>query len=372
MHKNLAVKMQGISKIYKLYDKPINRLKESLHPFKKKYHREFYALNDIHLEIKKGEILGIVGVNGAGKSTLLKIIAGVLTPTRGRVNIHGKVNAILELSSGLKGEMTGRENIHFNLKINGINEGQNDLAEEIIKFTDIEKHIDQPVKTYSSGMKARLGFGLATATDPDILIIDEVLAVGDALFRRKCYQKIENLFQNGKTVIFVSHSAQTVIEFCSRAVLLYDRSIILDDTPKKVTAYYQKLIFSKNKKAILNEIKNETILNSNNYTEKIAGSEKIKKVSPGKEVAKVKCYFSPLLKSTPTYVNKELASFYNIRINDSLNNKVNVLHLKERYTLNFTVIFHHSLEDVRFGMQINTLKGLTICGTNTKDYNNDV
>ena len=237
MHKDIAVKLINISKVYKLYDKPVDRLKESLLPLKKKYHKEFYALKNINLEIKKGEVLGIVGVNGAGKSTLLKIIAGVLTPTSGRITVNGKLNAILELSSGLKPERTGRENIKLNLQINGIEKDVEKITQEIIEFADIGEHIDQSVKTYSSGMKARLGFGLATSTDPDILIVDEVLAVGDILFRRKCYGRIEKLFKDGKTVIFVSHSAQSVIEFCSRAILLYDREIILEGTPKKVTDF---------------------------------------------------------------------------------------------------------------------------------------
>ena len=194
MKNNIAVKFQNISKVYKLYNKPIDRLKESIHPFKKKYHKDFYALRDINLEIKKGEVLGIVGVNGAGKSTLLKIIAGVMTPTTGRVQIHGRVNAILELGSSLKAEMTGVENIRFNLQINGIEKDKEKITKDIIEFADIGEYIEQPIKTYSSGMRARLGFGIATSTDPDVLIVDEVLAVGDVLFQRKCYAKIEKLF----------------------------------------------------------------------------------------------------------------------------------------------------------------------------------
>ena len=262
MQKNIAVKLQNISKVYKLYNNPIDRLKEALHPLKKKYHKDFYVLKNINLEIKKGEVLGIVGVNGAGKSTLLKIITGVLTPTAGRVNVNGKVNAILELGSGLKPEMTGKENIKLNLQINRVNSDQERIIEEIIKFADIGEYINQPVKTYSSGMKARLGFGLATAIDPDILIVDEVLAVGDIIFRRKCYARIEKLFKNGKTVIFVSHSTQSIIEFCTRAVLLYDREIILDDTPKIITNVYQKLVLSDKPKSVLAELtKDENAIN---------------------------------------------------------------------------------------------------------------
>ncbi|NLU35369.1 MAG: ABC transporter ATP-binding protein, partial [Wolinella succinogenes] len=273
MKKNIAISLQNISKIYKLYDKPIDRLKESLHPFKKKYHKDFYALKNINLEIKKGEVLGIVGINGAGKSTLLKIISGVLTPSSGRVNIHGRINAILELGSSLKPELSGRENIKLNLQINGIEKELDSLMEEIIAFAEIGEHIDQPIKSYSSGMKARLGFGIATMTDPDILIVDEVLAVGDVLFQRKCYAKIEKLFKDGKTVIFVSHSAQSVIEFCSRAILLYDREIIMDDTPKRVTDYYQKLVFSNDKQEVISEIHSKVGF------EKAIEKNKLKKVN---------------------------------------------------------------------------------------------
>ena len=347
MHKNIAVKLHNISKVYKLYDKPVDRLKESLHPLKKKYHKEFYALKNINLEIKKGEVLGIVGVNGAGKSTLLKIIAGVLTPTSGRITINGKINAILELSSGLKGEMTGRQNIKLNLQINGIEENTEQITQEIINFADIGGHIDQPVKSYSSGMKARLGFGLATSTDPDVLIVDEVLAVGDVLFQRKCYNRIEKLFKDGKTVIFVSHNAQSVIEFCSNAILLYDREIILEDTPKKVTDFYQKLVFSKDKKKVAITV-NDKILEK---------KQKVKKDSID--------YIENLV-VMPENINKEFCEFNNVLIKTFDDTKVNNLS-KERYKLSFTIKFNIDSENIYFGAQFLTLKGFTLSGSNSKE-----
>ena len=353
MHKNIAIKLHNISKVYKLYDKPIDRLKEALHPLKKKYHKDFYALKNINLEIKKGEVLGIVGVNGAGKSTLLKIIAGVLTPTSGRITVHGKLNAILELGSGLKPEMTGLQNIKLNLQINGIYENIEQLTEEIIEFADIGEHINQPIKTYSSGMKSRLGFAIATSTDPDILIVDEVLAVGDVLFQRKCYGKIEKLFKDGKTVIFVSHSAQSVIEFCSRAVLLYDREIIMDDTPKKVTDLYQKLVFSKDKEQLIDNIKIEKLLEPEKISNQV--------------VNKKEKYFLSSLKVEPELVNSHLAEFKNICILNKENKNVNFLKIYEEYTIQYDVIFKKSLNDVQFSVQIFTLKGLLINGSNTKD-----
>lgn len=369
MHKDIAVKLQNISKIYKLYDKSIDRLKESFHPFKKKYHKEFYALKNINLEIKKGEVLGIVGVNGAGKSTLLKIIAGVLTPTHGRVIINGKINAILELSSGLKPEMTGRENIRLNLQINGIQNDLDRLVSEIIEFADIGEHIDQPVKSYSSGMKARLGFGLATSTDPDVLIVDEVLAVGDVLFKRKCYNRIENLFKKGKTVIFVSHDAQAVVEFCSDAILLYDREIILRDHPKKVTDYYQKLVFSKDHTQILSKLNNgempevRTTVPTDDVTNK--GVEK----TTDKQVED-KDFFLPEFKSEPIEYKNYNVDIFDVSIVNCKNKMVNILKHSEQYTISFKVKFQENYNAVSFGFTIVDLKGLNIFGIkDIKEYN---
>lgn len=356
MHKDIAVKLTNISKVYKLYDRPVDRLKESLHPFKKKYHKDFYALKNINLEIKKGEVLGIVGVNGAGKSTLLKIIAGVLTPTSGRVIINGKINAILELSSGLKGEMTGRQNIKLNLQINGIDENIEQITQEIIDFADIGEHIDQPVKTYSSGMKARLGFGLATSTDPDVLIVDEVLAVGDVLFKRKCYNRIENLFKNGKTVIFVSHDAQSVVEFCSAAILLYDREVILKDNPKKVTDYYQKLVFSKDHSKVLNEIKCKEIIE----VKQVLKTNKVVKKEDYKEIEIDKDFYLPNFKSKQQFERNFEIDIFDVEILDENNRKVNILQTEKSYTYQYKVKFLNSFENVSFGMHIKTIKGLAL------------
>lgn len=220
MNKSTVVKVQNISKTYKLYDKPIDRVKESLNPFKKKYHKEFYALNDISFELKRGEALGIIGRNGNGKSTLLKIISGVLTPTRGHVNTRGKISAILELTSNLKPELTGLENIELNLKISGFKQGDlKGKIKEIEEFAEIGEFIKQPVKTYSSGMKSRLGFGIATSSEPDILILDEVLAVGDFNFQQKCLAKI-NAMRENISMIFVSHSMNSVRLFCDNVLVL--------------------------------------------------------------------------------------------------------------------------------------------------------
>lgn len=366
MNKNIAVSLQNISKVYKLYDKPIDRLKESLHPLKKKYHKDFYALKNINLEIKKGEVLGIVGVNGAGKSTLLKIISGVLTPSSGRVNIHGRINAILELGSSLKPEMTGRENIRLNLQINGIEKDRKKITDEIIEFADIGEHIDQPVKSYSSGMTARLGFGIATSTDPDVLIVDEVLAVGDVLFQRKCYSRIEKLFKDGKTVIFVSHSAQSVVEFCSRAILLYDREIILDDTPKKVTDYYQKLVFSKDKRKVLDEINGKVEV-------KKEEDENVKMNNEDFKYSKEN--FISNLTIKPKIVNNFNIVIESSYILDKKNEIVNQLETGKTYQLILNGKLKQYDENLTFGIAFYTVKGFEFsCSReyiNTEIYNNN-
>lgn len=352
MHKDIAVKLHNISKVYKLYESPKDRLKEALHPFGKKYHKDFFALKNINLEIKKGEVLGIVGVNGAGKSTLLKIIAGVLTPTSGRVTINGRLNAILELSSGLKGEMTGRQNIKLNLQINGIDENVEQLTKEIIEFADIGEHIDQPVKTYSSGMKARLGFGLATSTDPDILIVDEVLAVGDIIFRKKCYTRIENLFKDGKTVIFVSHSAQAVVEFCSNAILLYNREIILEGPSKKVTDYYQKLVLSKSHSKVLDEIKGNEVIVLNEQV-------KTNQSFNGKFITSHK-YFFESLKVTPSILNDTGFLLKAIHILNEKNHIVNRLITNNKYQLYVEAVLNENYDELTFGIAIKNIKGFSV------------
>jgi len=215
-----VVRAENIGKVYRLYAKPFDRVLEVFSPTGKPKHKEFHALKGVSLELKRGETLGIIGRNGHGKSTLLKIIAGVIQPTYGTVHKRGRVAAILEVTSGLKPELTGMENIILNLKINGFT---GDIlkakSDEVIAFAELKEHINQPVKTYSSGMKSRLGFGIATSVDPDILILDEVLAVGDFVFRQKCLAKI-NSMRERMSVIFVSHSMNDVKMFCDKVMVI--------------------------------------------------------------------------------------------------------------------------------------------------------
>ena len=193
MNSDIAIKVENLSKIYKLYNRPVDRMKESLHPFRKKYHKEFFALNDVSFELKKGETLGIIGKNGSGKSTLLKIITGVLAPASGSVYVNGKVSALLELGAGFNPEMSGIENVFFQGAIMGYSRQEMDSKiDEILSFADIGEFVYQPVKTYSSGMFARLAFAVAMSVwILTILIVDEALAVGDARFVKKCYERMD-------------------------------------------------------------------------------------------------------------------------------------------------------------------------------------
>ena len=218
---NIAIKVQNLSKVYKLYDKPIDRLKESLHPFKKKYHKDFYALNDVSFEIKKGETVGIIGKNGAGKSTLLKIITGVLTPSSGHVHVNGRIASLLELGAGFNPEYTGVENIYLQGTLMGYtHEEMESKIQAILDFADIGDFVYQPVKSYSSGMFARLAFAVNINVDPDILIVDEALAVGDMNFQAKCMTAMDRIKQKGTTIFFVSHDIGSVKSLCDKGIYI--------------------------------------------------------------------------------------------------------------------------------------------------------
>lgn len=216
-----AIQVVKLSKAYNLYKRHSDRLKEALHPFRKKYHREFFALRNVSFEVSKGEALGILGRNGTGKSTLLKIVTGVLTPTSGKIKVHGSVSAILELGAGFNQEMTGMENIYFRGTLLGREPEETErMIPDILTFADIGEFINQPVKTYSSGMFARLSFALAVNVNPDILIVDEALSVGDMRFQQKCIRKMEAFRDEGKTVLLVTHNINMVNKFCNRALWL--------------------------------------------------------------------------------------------------------------------------------------------------------
>ncbi len=369
MH-NIAVSLKNVSKYYKLYNNPKDRFKEALSFSNKKYHKKFYATNEINLEIKKGEILGIVGKNGSGKSTLLKLITSVLTPDEGSIKVNGKISALLELGSGFNPEFTGIQNIFFYGTILGFSKKEmQEKLNEIISFADIGTFIEQPLKTYSSGMKTRLGFSVAIHIDPEILILDEVLSVGDIHFKRKSYAKMQEFFESGKTIIYVSHSSGEINRLCSRAIMLHDGKILMDDEPKEVTKYYEKYLFAKdeNRQNVLDEIKNykSKIIEIEEETkiDKLPSSSKAPNCNKNSDKSITTAFLIPDFESKnrveydDTYLKID-----DIHIETMDGNKVNVLVTNERYVYCYRLSFLEDYHEVDFGMQILSEKGVLISG----------
>ena len=235
----IAISVSKLSKKYQLYDSPTHRLKEALHPFRKKYHHDFWALKDISFEVKRGECLGIIGKNGSGKSTLLQILCGVLQKTTGDIVVNGRVSALLELGAGFDPDLTGRENVYMNGAIMGFTrEEMNDKYQAIADFADIGEFIEQPVKTYSSGMYVRLAFAAAINVDPDILIIDEALSVGDVFFKQKCFKRLNEFLERKIPIILVSHSMADITQYCQRVMLLDKGCLKYEGNANEVVSRY--------------------------------------------------------------------------------------------------------------------------------------
>jgi ABC-type polysaccharide/polyol phosphate transport system ATPase subunit len=244
----VALRVERVSKQYRIYERPGDRLKESLTRGRLRRHQEFWALRDVDFEIEAGTTVGIVGPNGCGKSTLLQIISGTLAPTHGDVWHEGRIAALLELGAGFDPEFTGVENVYLNASLLGLSRRETDaLFPEIERFAEIGQFLYQPVKSYSSGMYVRLAFAIAATVDPDILIIDEALAVGDAVFQHRCLRRINELHERGKTILFVSHDAAAVRALCSRTLLLKAGNVIADGKPSDVLNQYQKIIMEREK-----------------------------------------------------------------------------------------------------------------------------
>ncbi|MCX7680008.1 MAG: ABC transporter ATP-binding protein [Spirochaetes bacterium] len=264
-----AIIVRNLSKVYKLYNSPKHRLFEALHPFRKKYHRDFYALCDVSFEVKKGETVGIIGKNGSGKSTLLKIIAGVLTPTSGEVIVNGKISSLLELGTGFNPELTGIENVYFYSTLLGYRKEEIDaMLDDILAFADIGDFAYQPMKTYSSGMYVRLAFSVAVNVKPDILIVDEALAVGDIFFQAKCMIRMRRIIESGATILFVSHDPATIQSLCHRGVLLDQGKVAMIGPAKEVSQEYFKQIHVQTNE-VLREVVEETQSNSNRSSENL-------------------------------------------------------------------------------------------------------
>lgn len=338
-----VIEIKSVSKIYKLYDTNADRLKEAIIPSKQKRHKEFYALKNLSLNIHKGECIGFLGKNGAGKSTALKIITGVLKPSSGEVIVKGKIAALLELGAGFNPELTGMDNIFFNGNIMGFTRQEMlDRLESILEFADIDDFINQPVKTYSSGMFARLAFAVAINVEPDILIIDEALSVGDVAFQTKCFRRINEFKEQGKTIIFVTHSMDTILKYCNRAVVIHNGENIAEGSAKEMVDVYKKILVN------LYDISEEMKINKN---------------ASLSEIGEWKKYFS-LNKTLLEYGDKkaEIVDFGIFDINEYPSSKVIS---DEPVLIKMKVVFHDQIEEPIFAFTIKDVKGNELCGTNT-------
>ncbi|WKL04008.1 ABC transporter ATP-binding protein [Paenibacillus amylolyticus] len=347
MNSDVAIKVEGLTKTYKIYENPIDRLKEGLNPFKKSYHRDFNALNQVSFELKKGDALAIIGKNGSGKSTLLKIITGVLTPSSGKVTVNGKISALLELGAGFNPEYTGLENIYLNGTIMGYSKEQVDeKIEDILNFADIGEFIKQPVKSYSSGMFARLAFAVAINVDPDILIVDEALSVGDIHFQAKCYRKFDEFKEKGKTILFVSHSLDSVIRYCNTAILLDEGQLIDQGSPKEMVDIYKR------------------ILTKNFTSTTITSQPEVQMNADRKEIStnwKLEMDIHP---DFIDYGDKK-AEIIDFGMFDQLNTLNNSFQSDEITTFRIRVRFNSSVSNPIFAFVIKDIKGMEIAGTNT-------
>jgi len=348
-----AIEINSLSKMYRIYEKRGDRLKEALHPFKRKYHRDYYALRDINFEITRGDIIGIVGTNGSGKSTLLKIIAGVLSPTNGSISVNGKVSALLELGTGFNMEYTGMDNIYFNGMFMGYTRNEMEAkVPAIIDFADIGDFIRQPVKTYSSGMFARLAFAVAINVDPEILIIDEVLSVGDMYFQAKCMTKIRDLFKSGVTVLFVSHDTNSVKSLCNRAVYLDRGNFVMMGTAEEVVDAYAKDV-------------RETMVAKNSVTRTLSA---IDRVMPTSELSQSDITFKESSEFTEriSYLrqgSKEVELTY-VDVLNKYGEFVEYVEFDEEVTIRMYVKFHQHLH-VSIGYHIRDHLNFETLGTST-------
>lgn len=339
-----------ITKVYKLYKSPQDRFKEAVNPFHKKYGEPFYALNHVSFQVGQGETVGIIGVNGSGKSTILKIITGVIQPTEGSVEVRGNVSALLELGAGFDMECTGIENIFMNGAVLGFTREEMEAKkDEILEFADIGDFVHQPVKTYSSGMLVRLAFALAINVEPEILIIDEALAVGDAFFQAKCFNKLEAIKEAGTTILFVSHDIVSVKKLCSRAIWL-DKGFLreMGDAGEVCEKYLSKQIEEQNREKA-----------------RLVQQMKLDNVTGDVVAVHEKAQFKRLDKSNAAGESGtkegEILSFY---IRDDKGDEVAVLQTEHTYYFGLLTKFNRAMDNVLFGFEMENTKGVKLFSVN--------
>ena len=364
MSSEIAIDVRGLGKSYPMYARPHHRLLELLLGQRGgRWRREHRALHDVSFQVRRGETLGIVGRNGSGKSTLLQILCGTLAPTDGEVVVRGRVAALLELGAGFNPEFSGRENVFLNGTVLGLTRAEVEARfDRIVAFADIGDFIDQPVRTYSSGMYVRLAFAVAIHVDPDILVVDEALAVGDEAFQRKCFARIEKLREQGCTILFVSHSAGTVIEICDRALLMDRGEAIAQGTPRELIAMYQKLVHAPaDKTASVRQWIVEGARGSAGRPES-APPARMEAAAPDHAKPTEAEWDASLESLAPMEYERRGAHIVDARIEDAEGRKVNVLHAARRYVLRYRVAFDAVGVGVRFGMMIRTITGVDVSG----------
>ncbi|GMQ82648.1 MAG: ABC transporter ATP-binding protein [Rhodothermia bacterium] len=368
MSHDLAIRLREVSKCYPVFSRPEHRLLQMLSFGQRKYYTEFWALKKVSFDVHKGEVVGIVGRNGSGKSTLLQIIAGNLSYAGAELHVDGKVSALLELGAGFNAEFTGKENVMVSGAILGWTAKETlNRYDGIVDFADIGSFMDQPVKTYSSGMYARLAFSVAISAEPDILIVDEALAVGDEAFQRKCFARIEKIKQDDGTILFVSHAPSAIIDLCDRAVLMHEGERLYTGEPKETVGLYQKLVYADEKHVddirleILREDKPQSRSQSLKLETDASPAENRREDTNVAEVSSNKCdplpYFEPGLVSQSEVVYPPAgARIEDVQITGPGGERVNFLVSGQCYSLQYNVEFSDSYMNVRC---YNTLKTVT-------------
>lgn len=362
---NKAITVDQVTKIYRLYEKPIDRLKETLSLTHKNYHRDFYALNGISFEVEKGETVGIIGTNGSGKSTILKIITGVLTPTTGNVHVNGVISALLELGAGFNMDYTGIENIYMNGTMMGFSRKEMDeKLSDILEFADIGDFVYQPVKTYSSGMFVRLAFALAINVEPEILIVDEALSVGDVFFQAKCYRRMEEIRKKGTTILMVTHDMGAIIKYCDRVVILNKGSFVAQGEPGKMVDLYKKILANQ-MDALGEELE---ALRADAISDFSGDSAVSKKSGNHNGLMKEKLTINP----QKTEYGDKRAEIVDFGLLDEKGSVTNLLLKGEYFTIKERIHFNKELEAPIFTYTIKDKRGADLTGTNTMYESSDV
>lgn len=349
---DIAIKVDNVTKLYKLYDKPSDRFKDSLGLTRKKLYKEHYALHNLDFEIKKGECVGIIGTNGAGKSTILKIITGVLSPTEGKVDIDGRISALLELGAGFNMEYTGIENVYLNGTMIGFSREEIDeKLEDILAFADIGEFVHQPVKTYSSGMFVRLAFAVAININPEILIVDEALSVGDVFFQSKCFKKFEEFKDMGKTILFVSHDLGSISKYCDRAILLNKGHKLAEGRPADVIDIY--------KRVLVGQMDEDDVSNAEK-TKEISDIEKAEEI---KRVGKWKDNYA--LNPDFEEYGDHIVDIVDFAVVDENNVYTSTLVKNTKFMIKIKIKANNPVENPIVAFTIKDLRGTDITGTNT-------